>query len=105
MLSQLVEVGSPVDAKGNPAKIQGDVVWSVSDETVLRLTPTDNPNVVTVVAVGPVGAASVTVSGDADLGEGVTTISSTLAFEIVGGQAIGFTFNVGSPREQVPPVV
>ncbi len=61
------------DDKGRQAQIDGMPVWASSDETVLTVTPTENSLTATIDSVAP-GSARVSVSVDADLGEGVTSI-------------------------------
>lgn len=92
---------SPVDAKGNPAPIEGAPVWSVSDPALLTVTALEPDGLTAlVVAVGPLGAAQVLVSADADLGEGVTTIGGLLDVDIVAGQAVSLEIVAGVPSEQ-----
>jgi hypothetical protein len=102
---QQVQAGpvSAVDAKGNPAPLDGAPLWTSSDETILLVTAeADGLNAV-IKAAGKVGTAQVRVDADADLGAGVTTISSLLDFEILPAQAVGLSINVGTPTDQ-PPV-
>jgi hypothetical protein len=92
-----------VSAKGNPAPIDpASVVWSVSDPTVLNMT--DNlDGTVTVAAAGPLGLCQLNVSADADMGDGVRTITGTLDIEVVASAAVAITIQAGVP-EDVPPV-
>jgi len=62
------------DSRGNPAAVDGVPIWASSDETVLRVTPAVNGMSAAVETVGPGGPAHITVSADADLGSGVSTI-------------------------------
>lgn len=92
---------SPIDKKGAIAPVQdGSVAWASSDETVATVVvdPT-NPLAATVTAVG-VGVVQITVTADADLSEGVTTITGSGALEVVAGEAVGFQINFGTPAEQ-----
>lgn len=88
-----------VDKKGNPAPVEGAPAWSVSDDTLLGLTVADD-GTASVAAVGPLGTAQVTVSADADLGEGVTTIFGTLDIDVIAGAAVTANIAAGAPEEQ-----
>lgn len=93
---------APVDKYGNPASLDGNPSWTVSDSAILTVTPATDGLSAVVEAVGPIGTAiQVTVSADADLGEGVRTITSVLEVNVVGGEANGFTIQPGSaePKE------
>jgi hypothetical protein len=96
---------APKSKAGNPAPVQGIPAWSSSDETVLLVTPAEDGMSAVVKAVGPTGAASVKVSADADLGEGVKTIEGILNVGVEAGEAADFGFVVGDVTEQpeVPP--
>jgi hypothetical protein len=94
----------PVDRLGAPAPVQaGSVSFSSSNETVI--VPQKNPDdelEVTVVAKGP-GTAELSYSADADLGEGVVTITGKVVFLIQPAQAAGFGIIFGAPEEQPAP--
>src|SRR5258706_5801716 len=60
--------------KGQPAPVDGAPVWASSDATVLTVTEAADGMSGDIVTVAP-GVARVTVSADADLGSGVTTIT------------------------------
>ncbi len=62
------------NAKGNPAAVDGIPVWASSDATVLAVTPSDDGMSAVVDTVAP-GTARITVTADADLGPGTTTIT------------------------------
>jgi hypothetical protein len=86
-----------VDAKGNPAKLDGIPAWAVSDPAGLALTVADDGLSASVAAVGPLGNFQVTVSADADLGAGVRELIGILDVEIVAGEAVAITFKAGAP--------
>jgi hypothetical protein len=87
-------------AKGNPAQVEaGTVVWSVSDPAVLALTD-NGDGTVTVAAVGPVGAAQLQVSADADLGEGVKTVTGAVEIEVIAGDAAVINVALGATAPQ-----
>jgi len=96
---------SAVDAKGNAAPVQdGSVVFTSSDPALLTVgpDPDDAGNQLKAVAtaVGPLGAAQVTVTADADLGDGVTTLTGLVDVEIVAGQAVSLAVAAGVPVDQ-----
>ena len=91
----------PLDKKGKPAKLDGVPVWASSDETIATVDASADSTGLTAVltAVSP-GDCNVTVSGDADLGAGVTPIVGTLAVTVTAGQATQITINEGTPTDQ-----
>lgn len=91
----------PVSVKGNVAQLDGVPVWSVSDESLVTVEPSEDGLSAVVKAIGPVGIAQVAVKGDADLGEGVVEITGTLDVEIQASSAASFTINAGIPEENV----
>lgn len=95
-----------VDAKGNPAKVDGVPVWDSVDPTTVSVTPGADGMSAMVKAVGPVTTAGtsvqVSVQVDADLGAGVTPLMGTLDVQIVAGQAVAVSLAAGTPEEQVP---
>jgi hypothetical protein len=96
---------SYVDAKGNPAVVDGDVAWSSSDESIATVTvDTADSTKATVVGVGTVlGIAQVIATADADLGQGVRQIMTTADVEVVAGEAIAGTITVTGEAVPVPP--
>jgi hypothetical protein len=90
----------PVNARGGPAAIDGVPTWAVSDATILSVTPASDGLSAAVAAVGPTGTADVSVSGDADLGEGVKPIFGKLTVNVTPGAAVGFELTAGAPEEQ-----
>jgi hypothetical protein len=93
----------PVDAKGNPAQLQGDPKWSVADETIATVTPVAGQSLRADLTPGTkLGTTQVNVSGDADLGEGVTTIAGTLDVQVVAGQAVSLQISAGPPEPPGP---
>jgi hypothetical protein len=91
---------SAVDAHGNPAQIDGAPAWSVSDTALLAVNVAADGLSADIQAVGALGHAQVVVSADADLGEGIETISGILEVEIVAGRAVSLTVPAGEPTEQ-----
>lgn len=62
------------DSTGRPAKVDGVPVWASSDETVVSVAAAAD-GMSAVVDTVAVGVARITVSADADLGAGTTSIT------------------------------
>ena len=88
-----------VDAKGNPARIDGAPVWASSDAAILTVT-SDGEMGATIAAVGPIGTAQVQVTVDADLGAGVRPLTGIMDVEVVGSEAVALTIVPGEPVTQ-----
>lgn len=91
---------TPVDKPGNPAPIDGVPIWASSDETIVTVEPAADGLSAVVKAVGPLGTAKVSVTGDADLSGEVKPIFGTLDVEITQGMAVGFKVTLGPAEEQ-----
>ena len=90
---------NPVDAKGNPAPVEG-ISWAVSDETILGIVVSDDQKSAVVSALGPLGVSQVSVSADVTIGDGVDTLAGTLDVTVVAGKASSLGITVGTPSEQ-----
>lgn len=90
----------PVDAKGNPAVLDGPVSFVAENASLVSVTPGTDGLSAEIAALGPLGSTQVTISGDADLGVGVVTITATLQVDVIAGQAATFTVNTSEPVEQ-----
>ena len=95
------EYAPPVDVDGQPADVQdGSVVQSTSDASVATVTPdATNPYKGTITSVGK-GTCQITITADADLGDGTVTISGEpIDVTVTGGQAVGFgAVTLGTPQ-------
>jgi hypothetical protein len=97
---------SYIDAHGNPATVDGEVIWASSDDDILNVQRNeDDTSQCRVMPMGTVGQAQVTATADADLGEGTRELICTAEIEIIGGEAVGGSITpVGEPtpipREQ-----
>lgn len=78
---------SYVDAKGNPAQVEGAPVWSSSDPSIVDVVPSADGFSATVTP-GAVGTAQIKVEADADLGAGVVPVIALVDVEVVAGQAV-----------------
>jgi len=83
-----------------PALVEGVPVWASSDETVLLVTPSVDGMSAMIDTVAP-GTARITVSADADLGEGVVPLTGVTEDIIVtlgtAGLAATMTLTLGEP--------
>ena len=88
------------DAKGNAAQVQGAPSWTVDppDSVVTMAVAADGLSA-TFTPVGPLGSAQVSVSADADLGDGVTTITGLGTIEVIAGTAVTASINFGAPTD------
>lgn len=93
----------PQDSAGNPAPVDGVPAWSASGDLVTVTPATDGMSaVVRPNAAGAVGSVQVSVTADADLGEGIETITGVLDVDVVGGKAVSLATSVG-PLEPLTP--
>lgn len=90
---------SAVDARGNPAVLDGPANFSVSDSAIINLGVVTDFSV-EVRASGPLGNAQLMVTADADLGEGVRTLTGILDVTVVGGEAVALNITTSVPVEQ-----
>jgi hypothetical protein len=95
---------SYVDAKGNPAQVDGPVVWSSSNEAVLTVAVDDvDSTLAWVLPADTLSQAQVVATADADLGEGVKQIITTMDVTVVAGAAVSGTIApVGAPVPITP---
>ncbi|MDD5370833.1 MAG: hypothetical protein PHQ40_17260 [Anaerolineaceae bacterium] len=79
-----------LDAAGQPAKIDGLPTFSVVDPTIATITPSADGLTAILAPTLPIklGSTQVQVSVDADLGEGVTTITGLLDVEVAASEAV-----------------
>ena len=85
------------DDHGNPAPVDGIPTWTVSDPALLTFATNADGMGGTLVTVGPTGTGQVTVTADADLGAGVTTITGILDVIVVAGMAANVVVTAGTP--------
>lgn len=91
---------SPVDAKGNPASVDGVPVWAAPDATIVTVTPAADGMSAEISSTGPIGSVQVSVTADADLGTGTKPLVGTLQVDVVGGEAVALQVNTSNPVEQ-----
>jgi len=96
----------PKDIFGNVAKIDGSPIWVVSNPDVSVLETLDIDGLkVKFTSTGLVGSTVIGVSVDADLSEGIVTLTGELAVDIEAGQASDLGLHVEPPVEIIvtPP--
>jgi len=89
-----------LDKWGNPARVDGVSEWLTDNPNLLNLTPSTDGLSCTIVAVGPLGSATVVCKADADLGAGVKTIFASGAVTVTPGEATQVTLNFDPPTPQ-----
>src|SRR5262245_32037582 len=89
-----------LDAKGNPAQVDGVPTWMTDNTDVLALTPAADGMSCEVAAVGPIGNATAQVAADADLGAGVVAIFGTIDVQVTAGQASRVEIAASPPVQQ-----
>lgn len=78
------------DKAGNTVKVDGPTKWESRDpETVQATVATGNPQIANLFAPGKVGTTQVMATADADLGEGVKSVTATIDIQVISGQAVG----------------
>lgn len=92
---------SYVDKHGNPAVVDGDIVWECSNDAVAQVTPASDSSQCIVTTIGDIGTAQVTATADADLGEGVRELTTLLDITVIAGEAVAGTINVVGPPQPV----
>lgn len=87
----------PVDAAGNPARVDGVPTWALSDGVYGTLTVDVDGLGATFVPAGILGAVQIRVDADADLGEGVRTLTGLLDVQIEAGEAVSLSITTDPP--------
>jgi hypothetical protein len=91
---------NPVTAHGHAAAIDGLPTWASSDSAVVEVVANgDDPKRARAIAKG-LGTAQVSVTADADMGDGVRQIVSTLDIQVVAAEAVSLGISAGAPETQ-----
>lgn len=88
---------SYVDRAGNAARVDGTPVWATDRPDLLALTPSEDGMSCDIAPVGPLGSGQITVTADADLGEGVRELVTLGSIDCVAGDAVGGVINFPEP--------
>jgi hypothetical protein len=87
----------PVDRLGNPARVDGAPVWTLSDGAVGAIEPAADGMSATFVSAA-LGITQLVVKADADLGAGTRTIQGTLDIQVESGEAVSLAIVAGAPE-------
>lgn len=91
---------TPVKTDGTAGSIEaGSAKWASSDVAIadVAVDPANELAATVTPVAGAIGTATITLTGDADLGAGVVTITGAGDVEVIDGQASGFTLSFGNP--------
>ena len=88
---------TPVTATNKPAQLDGPAVFEVISGTATIEMIADNPLSAFLVSGDLPGDSEIMVSADADLGEGVETISDIIKLTVAGAKAASLGLTVGAP--------
>ncbi len=91
---------APKNRLGKPAKLDGVPLWQTDNADILTITASTDGLTCSIVASGMVGVANVQVTGDADLGTGVSPIIGTVEVTVTPGAAVTVDITPGTPTEQ-----
>lgn len=78
----------PTDAFGNPARVEGQPVWTLNDPSLGSLDVSVSGTEVIFSSIGKVGQVVIDVAADADLSEGIRNIGGSLTVDIEAGEAV-----------------
>jgi hypothetical protein len=91
----------PVDRKGNPAQVEaGTVEYWIDDTTIADVEEDPNNELAGWIVTTATGVTQLNYAADADLGEGVVSITGFDAIEVQAEQAVGFGVTFG-PAEDI----
>jgi hypothetical protein len=86
----------PLTAAGNPAPVDGTAQFLVTSGTC-TIAPVDDLSAYVVSGDGP-GDSTLSMSVDADLGAGVTTVTDTMLVHVISATAASLDVTVGTPE-------
>mgnify|MGYP000302343798 CR=1 FL=1 len=92
-----------LDANDNPASIDGVPQWAVSDPNIATVEPSADGRTAIVRPVGGTGLTQISVTCDADLGEGVEPLVGVGDIEVIGGKATVVRLTFAPATEQQQP--
>jgi len=89
----------PKTAAGNPAPVDGIPTWESSDPSVATVEPSEDGKSASIVTGdGAIGTATINVTADADLGEGIRSITDTVNLMVVQPEADTLGLGAGEPE-------
>lgn len=93
---------SYVDARGNPAQVDGETSWSGTDDSIAIVNQNPDDSTKCIVMAQDIGQMQVTCRADADVGEDVDEIMGTLDIEVVAGKAVSVQITPSGAPEPIP---
>lgn len=90
------------DKFGNPAAVDGIPTWDTTGPEICAVEPYPNGMGAIVRALGKTGTSEISVTVDADMGEGVRTMVGTAAFDVLSGEVSVMALMVGEEVDDVP---
>lgn len=93
-----------VDARGNPATIDGEIAWESSDEAIITIeVDSQDTTLCRATPKGEIGQAQITATVDADLGDGVRELVTLCDIEVIGGEAVAGRIQPLGDPDQIEP--
>jgi hypothetical protein len=83
-----------VDETGKPAHVDGPTTWASTDATVVTVQVSTGNSLIANWHTVAVGNAQIQATADADLGTGIKTVTSTMDFTVIPGEAVAGTMTV-----------
>lgn len=94
---------APKDRLGNPALLDGAPSWSIDRADLANIVASEDGLTCGLSPTGALGTLTLSVSADADLGEGVVNLVGSAEVEIIAGQAVSLELAIDlSPAADVP---
>lgn len=88
----------PLDQYEKPARIDGVPQWNNSDPTIGELVPSADGLTASFTTAGPLGLTQISCSADADLGEGIRTITAVDDIQVEASEAVTLGLKFGAPE-------
>ncbi len=88
----------PLNAKGNPATVDGVPVWASSNEAAATVEASADGMSAVITATG-LGTTQISVTADADLGAGTRSITGVADIEVRASEAVTVGIVLGTPEE------
>jgi hypothetical protein len=87
---------SPLDNAGNPIAIVNIPTWDATGPAILTLTPNEDGRNCLAQSNGSMGTVKVHVYAQANMGDGVKTITDFIDIEVQDGTYVPFSITVGT---------
>ncbi len=85
------------DVKGHAAAVQGAPVWASDNPAVADVVASDDGFSATITPGADLGTAQISVTADADLGDGVVNVVALGTIEVIAGTAVAGDVSFGEP--------